>query len=446
MLDSQSAAVVGGPGRRPASTRSRSRSPTVADGRARRRRARDGRHHHARSTARGRHAPTRCRGHLERCRRARRSRSSIERDGTPKTGHDHHRAVPRRSVEVADRGQLGQDFDPPFDVNINLGQEIGGPSAGMMFSLAIYDKITPGALTGGTHIAGTGTIDVDGNVGEIGGIQQKIAGAYDAGRPVFLVPAGQLRRGRRRPRRGRGRADQGQHARRRGQRPRGARRRRRRRRSRCGAADARWPRDDRASATRRAAPTSRWALRLAVVEVERHVERRAGGTSPAGCSRWSRPPSWSRPSPSWPSSSGSATARPIVSPRSSRNSTNIRRVGGAAGPDQLAADRSSVRGGGRASRAAARGGGRRARRPRRGGRRSLPSTPIARTSGSLSACCARARRTASLRMRSHDDDDAPGARRRPRARPGLERCVRRLSRARPRSPRGRIQRLRSPEE
>jgi Lon-like protease len=80
-------------------------------------------------------------------------------------------------------------FDPPFDVNISLGQTIGGPSAGLIFSLAIYDLLTPGSLTGGRTIAGTGTIDVDGNVGEIGGIQQKIAGAYSDGARIFLVPA-----------------------------------------------------------------------------------------------------------------------------------------------------------------------------------------------------------------------------------------------------------------
>lgn len=85
---------------------------------------------------------------------------------------------------------LLDDFDPPFDVNIELGQQIGGPSAGMMFSLAIYDKLTPGALTGGTFVAGTGTISADGIVGPIGGVQQKIAGAYASGATVFLVPAG----------------------------------------------------------------------------------------------------------------------------------------------------------------------------------------------------------------------------------------------------------------
>jgi Lon-like protease len=77
---------------------------------------------------------------------------------------------------------------PPFNVNIDLGQQIGGPSAGLMFSLGIYDMLTPGSLTGGAHIAGTGTINDAGDVGEIGGIQQKIAGAVNAGATVFLVP------------------------------------------------------------------------------------------------------------------------------------------------------------------------------------------------------------------------------------------------------------------
>jgi PDZ domain-containing protein len=77
---------------------------------------------------------------------------------------------------------------PPFNVNIDLGQQIGGPSAGLMFSLGIYDMLTPGFLTAGAHIAGTGTINDAGDVGEIGGIQQKIAGAVNAGATVFLVP------------------------------------------------------------------------------------------------------------------------------------------------------------------------------------------------------------------------------------------------------------------
>jgi PDZ domain-containing protein len=86
-------------------------------------------------------------------------------------------------------GAVLTDFAPPFDVTIDTGQDIGGPSAGMMFALGVYDKITPGSLTGGKHVAGTGTITTDGRVGPIGGIQQKIAGAVDSGATVFMAPA-----------------------------------------------------------------------------------------------------------------------------------------------------------------------------------------------------------------------------------------------------------------
>jgi PDZ domain-containing protein len=76
----------------------------------------------------------------------------------------------------------------PFDVQIELDR-VGGPSAGMMFSLGIIDKLTPGDLTGGKHVAGTGTITPDGAVGAIGGIDQKLAGARAAGATLFLAPA-----------------------------------------------------------------------------------------------------------------------------------------------------------------------------------------------------------------------------------------------------------------
>lgn len=79
------------------------------------------------------------------------------------------------------------DYTFPFDVNIDLAN-VGGPSAGMMFALGIYDKLTPGALTGGTKVAGTGTIDGAGAVGAIGGIRQKLYGAKEAGATVFLAP------------------------------------------------------------------------------------------------------------------------------------------------------------------------------------------------------------------------------------------------------------------
>lgn len=81
------------------------------------------------------------------------------------------------------------DFALPFQIDIQL-KNVGGPSAGMAFALGIIDKLTDGNLTGGLTIAGTGTIDADGKVGEIGGVQQKMAGARKAGATVFLVPAG----------------------------------------------------------------------------------------------------------------------------------------------------------------------------------------------------------------------------------------------------------------
>jgi Lon-like protease len=84
--------------------------------------------------------------------------------------------------------QIGTGYDFPFDVTVHLGQDIGGPSAGLMFSLGVYDRLTPGALSGGKDIAGTGTIEASGRVGPIGGIQQKIVGAADAGARLFLVP------------------------------------------------------------------------------------------------------------------------------------------------------------------------------------------------------------------------------------------------------------------
>ncbi|HET9631074.1 MAG TPA: PDZ domain-containing protein [Terrabacter sp.] len=83
---------------------------------------------------------------------------------------------------------LGLTHDFPAKVTIDAGA-IGGPSAGLMFSLGIYDKLTPGALAGGNQIAGTGTIDDAGNVGPIGGIRQKLAGARADGAQYFLAPA-----------------------------------------------------------------------------------------------------------------------------------------------------------------------------------------------------------------------------------------------------------------
>ena len=78
------------------------------------------------------------------------------------------------------------------NVQVKIGidpAQVGGPSAGLAFTLGIVDHLTPGDLTGGKTVAVTGTIDGFGNVGPIGGIQQKIAGAKSAGATVFLAPA-----------------------------------------------------------------------------------------------------------------------------------------------------------------------------------------------------------------------------------------------------------------
>jgi PDZ domain-containing protein len=76
----------------------------------------------------------------------------------------------------------------PFSVDFNLAN-VGGPSAGLMFSLAVVDKLTNGNLAGSKFVAGTGTIKPDGEVGRIGGIAHKMSAARDAGATVFLVPA-----------------------------------------------------------------------------------------------------------------------------------------------------------------------------------------------------------------------------------------------------------------
>jgi PDZ domain-containing protein len=84
---------------------------------------------------------------------------------------------------------LGELTEPPFPLSIQAG-DVGGPSAGMMHALAIIDTLTEGELTKGHVIAGTGTIKVDGTVGSIGGIRQKVVGAEAAGATYILVPQG----------------------------------------------------------------------------------------------------------------------------------------------------------------------------------------------------------------------------------------------------------------
>ena len=82
-----------------------------------------------------------------------------------------------------------EPVDAPFDVTITL-EEVGGPSAGLMFALGILDKLGESSLTGGRYIAGTGEITAQGAVGPIGGISQKLIAAKDKGADAFLVPEG----------------------------------------------------------------------------------------------------------------------------------------------------------------------------------------------------------------------------------------------------------------
>ena len=100
--------------------------------------------------------------------------------------------VEARTVDSGGRAVIGVylslDYDLPFTVEINAGG-VGGPSAGLMVTLAIEDALTPGAATGGKAIAGTGTMSADGSVGPIGGIQQKMVGAQNDGAEWFLAPA-----------------------------------------------------------------------------------------------------------------------------------------------------------------------------------------------------------------------------------------------------------------
>ncbi|MGH2685056.1 MAG: YlbL family protein [Actinomycetota bacterium] len=92
-----------------------------------------------------------------------------------------------------------RDFrlDYPFTVHIDTG-DVGGPSAGLAFTLATLDVLTPGELTGGNKVATTGTIGLRGQIGPVGGVAQKTAAAKRAGAEVFLVPRAEFEEARRR--------------------------------------------------------------------------------------------------------------------------------------------------------------------------------------------------------------------------------------------------------
>lgn len=115
-------------------------------------------------------------------------------------------ARPAREVQVAlgaresdsSKGFLGVStftrdlsFKFPVQISIDSGQ-VGGPSAGLAFTLGILDVMTPGSLTGGLKISTTGTMAIDGTVGPIGGIHQKVMASRRAGVQLMLVPASEI--------------------------------------------------------------------------------------------------------------------------------------------------------------------------------------------------------------------------------------------------------------
>jgi PDZ domain-containing protein len=89
-------------------------------------------------------------------------------------------------------GTKDDHFDLPYSVTIDSGQ-VGGPSAGLAFTLEVIDTLTAGDLTGGRKVAVTGTIESDGSVGEVGGVPQKTAAVRASGARYFLVPASEYK-------------------------------------------------------------------------------------------------------------------------------------------------------------------------------------------------------------------------------------------------------------
>jgi PDZ domain-containing protein len=84
-----------------------------------------------------------------------------------------------------------RDYALPFEVTIDSGR-VGGPSAGLEFALSIVDQLTPGEMTGGRRVAVTGTIELDGSVGPVGGVPQKAVTVTRSGAMLFLVPTAQV--------------------------------------------------------------------------------------------------------------------------------------------------------------------------------------------------------------------------------------------------------------
>lgn len=113
---------------------------------------------------------------------------SVDRDGVPTDVPITPVLSDAETPEPIIGVHLAVEYLFPFEVSVQLS-EIGGPSAGQIFALAIIDKLTPGSLNGGLAVAGTGTITAEGIIGPIGGVTQKLYGAKAAGAHYFLLPA-----------------------------------------------------------------------------------------------------------------------------------------------------------------------------------------------------------------------------------------------------------------
>ncbi|MFI6336957.1 PDZ domain-containing protein [Streptomyces sp. NPDC050535] len=121
------------------------------------------------------------------------AQAAAEKENKTATGTEDITVTTRKSDDDGEPRAIvgisaGTDHTFPFTIDIKLA-DVGGPSAGLMFALGIVDKLTPGNLTGGKFIAGTGTIDDAGKVGPIGGIEMKTVGARQKGAQYFLTPA-----------------------------------------------------------------------------------------------------------------------------------------------------------------------------------------------------------------------------------------------------------------
>jgi PDZ domain-containing protein len=115
------------------------------------------------------------------------TRLTIRRNGTKQDVTITTKADPKEKSASRIGIEIQPKFVFPFKVKVQLPESVGGPSAGMMFALGIYDVLTPGSLTGGKEIAGSGEITSAGVVGPIGGIGQKLPAAQRDGARLFLV-------------------------------------------------------------------------------------------------------------------------------------------------------------------------------------------------------------------------------------------------------------------